>query len=104
DDELKALALGQELPSDEADDGTKPIVRVPGTLLELSDGADEIPVAASTVREALAALRTEYPKLVDELLSDPNTVNPYINLYVGEDDIRSLGGLDATLEPGDELM
>jgi sulfite reductase beta subunit-like hemoprotein/molybdopterin converting factor small subunit len=104
DEELKALALGQKLPGEDGDDGTKPIVRVPGTLLELSDGADEIPVAAATVREALEALHTEHPRLVAELLSDPNTVNPYINLYVGEDDIRSLGGLDATLEPGDELM
>ena len=105
DDELRALALGEEEPSgDVAGDDTRPVVRVPGTLLELSDGADEIAVSATTVREALAALRGEHPRLVGELLAEPEKVNPYINLYVGEDDIRGLGGLDARLGPGDELI
>ena len=102
DDELKALATGGELEEEEDTSG-KPIVRVPGTLLELSDGADEIAVDASTVRAALDVLRKDYPKLVDELLKDANTVNPYINLYIGEDDIRGLGGLDAPLTETDEL-
>ena len=103
DDQLRALALGEDDGPDVGPDG-RPVVRVPGTLLELSDGADEIPVTASTVREALAALRLEHPRLVGELLAEPEKVNPYINLYVGEDDIRSLGGLDARLREGDELI
>jgi hypothetical protein len=75
-------------------------VRVPGTLLHLSDGADEIPVRATTVREALAALRDEHPALIAELMTGPDTVNKALNLYIGEDDIRSLGGLDAPLAAG----
>ena len=104
DDELKALALGEAPPGAADDEVAHPVVRVPGTLLALSDGADEVPVAASSVREALARLGEEHPRLADELLTDPGTVNRVYNLYVGEDDIRSLGGLDAPLEPGDELL
>ncbi|MEX2324413.1 MAG: MoaD/ThiS family protein [Nitriliruptoraceae bacterium] len=103
DDKLRALALGDDV--EDEDDGTNlPFVRVPGTLLHLSDGADEIPVDASTVREALDLLAAEHPGLVAELLAAPDKVNPVYNLYVGEDDIRSLGGLEAALEPGDELL
>jgi sulfite reductase beta subunit-like hemoprotein/molybdopterin converting factor small subunit len=104
DDQLRALALGGELPEAETAEDTRPYVRVPGTLLHLSEGADEIHVTASTVREALAALGEEYPRLAAELLLSPEKVNPVLNLYIGEDDIRSLGRLDAVLEPGDELM
>jgi sulfite reductase beta subunit-like hemoprotein/molybdopterin converting factor small subunit len=104
DDELKALAGGDDPSEDDSDAEVLPFVRVPGTLLNLSDGADEIPVAATTVREALALLGQEHPALVSELLRGPDQVNPVYNLYVGEDDIRSLGGLDAAVEPGDELL
>lgn len=102
DDTLRAIGLGELGSVDE--DSDLPIVRVPGTLLELSDGADEIAVEASTVREALEVLRAEYPRLVAELLVAPGKVNPTLNLYVGEEDIRSLGGLDAELTPGAELL
>ncbi len=104
DDELRALALGTDHPDESDDDVALPVVRVPGTLLQLSDGADEIPVAAADVREALAVLAEQHPRLAAELLTGPDEVNPALNLYVGEDDIRSLGGLDAELAPGDELL
>lgn len=105
DEELRSLALG-ETPTDATDDDATslPFVRVPGTLLHLSDGADDIPVDAATVRAALAELERAHPKLVAELLLEPGKVNPVYNLFVGEDDVRSLGGLDARLEPGDELL
>ena len=82
----------------------RPIVRVPGTLLHLSDGADEIPVEATTVAQALDRLRALHPELVAELLLTDDRVNPAINLYVGEEDIRGLGGLEAPIEAGQELL
>ncbi|MGH3442272.1 MAG: MoaD/ThiS family protein [Nitriliruptorales bacterium] len=102
DDEIRAVALG-ELSVEEVAAVDGAVVRVPGTLLELSDGVDDIDVPAGTVREVLAVLEGRYPRLVAELLTD-GAVNPVLNLYVGEDDIRSLGGLDAPLEAGDELL
>jgi ferredoxin-nitrite reductase len=114
DDHLRAIASGQVVggPADDVTDGDHVVVRVPGTLIELSDGADEIPLAASggdgshgvsTVGEALDQLTRLHPQLTAYLVSGPGRVNPAVNLYIGEDDIRGLGGFDATLEPGDEL-
>jgi sulfite reductase beta subunit-like hemoprotein/molybdopterin converting factor small subunit len=114
DDELRAIASGQAVsgPSDVVVDAEHVVVRVPGTLLELSDGADEIPLpagangadtAVSTVGDALDHLVRLHPRLTAYLVSGPGQINPAVNLYIGEDDIRGLGGFDAPLEPGDEL-
>ena len=105
DEELRALADGEQTvgaDGDDVDDG-RPVVRVPGTLLELSDGADEIPVEAATVGEALGVLRTEAPDLAAYLLDGDGGISREVNLYVDEEDVRTLGGLDAPLEAGDEL-
>ncbi|MEX0657760.1 MAG: MoaD/ThiS family protein [Egibacteraceae bacterium] len=101
DDQLQAIAF-PEAGEAEDDDG-RPIVRVPGTLIELSNGADEIHVSASNVTAILDELAAEHPKLVEYLRLADGSVNPVVNLYIGEDDIRALGGLDASLEPGQEL-
>ncbi|MDQ4096198.1 MAG: MoaD/ThiS family protein, partial [Actinomycetota bacterium] len=102
DDELRAIAFAEV--SEDGAEGTRPIVRVPGTLLELSDGADEIAVQADTVGQALDVLAREHPRLVAYLLVAPDKVNPAVNLYVNEEDIRALGGLDAPLAAGTELV
>lgn len=106
DEQLQAIASGQAVAGEPADDGhddARPVVRVPGTLLNLSDGADEIPLDVRTVGEALDQLARLHPQLTAYLVSAPGQVNPAVNLYIGEDDIRGLGGFDAPLEPGDEL-
>lgn len=105
DDQLRAIAAGQAVTGDDADgaDGDHVVVRVPGTLIELSDGADEIPLDVRTVGEALDQLARLHPRLTAYLVSAPGQVNPAVNLYIDEDDIRGLGGFDAPLEPGDEL-
>jgi molybdopterin converting factor small subunit len=113
DDELRAIASGQAVsgPPVDARDADHVVVRVPGTLLELSDGADEIPLPASadtaagvsTVGDALEHLVRLHPKLTAYLVSGPGQINPAVNLYIGEDDIRGLGGFDAPLDAGDEL-
>lgn len=100
DDELRALALGEV---EEEAAPRRPVVRVPGMLLAYSGGADRLEVDARTVREALEALRAQYPQLVAQILLPDGSVHPSVNLFVGEEDVRGLGGLDAPLRPGDEL-
>ncbi len=105
DEQLQAVAYGDQVDdgSDAGEgDDTRPVVRVPGTLIELSHGADEIAVAPGTVREVLERLAGDHPDLVGYLL-DGGEMNPAVNLYIDEEDIRGVGGLDAKLEPGNTL-
>ena len=102
DDELKAIAGGDVVPKEDAVP-TKVIVRIPGILANLADGADTAEVEPGTVGDVLKRLRTLHPKLVAHLLPSPGSVNESVNLYVKDEDIRALGGLSARLEAGDEL-
>lgn len=101
DEELRALAVGEAAL--EEGPPRRPVVRVPGMLLAYSGGADRLEVDARTVREALELLRLQYPQLVAQILTPDGNVHPSVNLFVGEEDVRGLGGLDAPLRPGDEL-
>ncbi len=104
DDDLRAIASGQAVTGVvDGETSDRVIVRVPGTLIELSDGADEVALDVATVGAALDQLALLHPQLTAYLVSAPGQINPAVNLYVGEDDIRGLGGFDAPLEPGDEL-
>ena len=101
DEALQALAVGKAATREETP--RRPVVRIPGMLLVYSGGADRVEVEARTVREALEALRAQYPQLVEHVLAPDGTVHPGVNLFVGEEDVRGLGGLDVPLRPGEEL-
>ncbi|MCS7172079.1 MAG: MoaD/ThiS family protein [Armatimonadetes bacterium] len=101
DDALQALALGRLVGEEEAP--RRPVVRIPGMFLPFTGGADRVEVEARTVREALQVLRTQYPQLAPHLLAPDGQVHPGINLFVDEEDIRGLAGLDTPLCAGQEL-
>ena len=65
--------------------------------------ARTLEIDAKTVRDALAILADRHPRLIDQVLGPDGKVISSMNLFVGEDDIRSLGGLDAPLAAGQEL-
>lgn len=69
---------------------------LPGTLREFAGGATEVRVEteAVTVREALAALWLAYPGLRDRIADNQGVVRPHVSVFVGEENIRFLAGLD----------
>lgn len=104
DDELRDICVGGTPGTGEVEEPARlPLVRIPGMLLEATGGADLIEIGAKTVREAITALAGRHPRLAEQILGPDGEVVHSINLFVGEDDIRSLGGLDAPLAAGQEL-
>lgn len=103
DDQLRAIALAQTSATQE-ERPARPVVCVPGMFLELTGGADRIEVEARTVGEALVQLRQRSPQLVDQIIAPDGGLLPSINLFIGEEDVRALGGLDAPLSAGQELI
>ncbi|GBD29536.1 Sulfite reductase [ferredoxin] [bacterium HR32] len=101
DEDLQAIALGKEVLEEEAP--RRPVVRIPGMFLPFTGGADRLEVEARTVREALEVLRRRYPRLVEQILTLEGQVHASVNLFVAEEDIRGLQGLDTSLAPGQEL-
>ncbi|GIU95507.1 MAG: molybdopterin synthase sulfur carrier subunit [Gaiellaceae bacterium] len=72
-------------------------VRIPPTLRAEVGGAREIVVEGSTVAEILEDLAARYPALGSQLLRD-GELGPFVNVYVGGEDIRTLDGLDTRVD------
>jgi molybdopterin synthase sulfur carrier subunit len=78
------------------------IVRIPTPLRTLTGGAESVGLEAKNVRELVEALEANHSGMKDRLM-DEKGVRRFVNLYVGEEDIRFLDGLDTELKDGDEV-
>lgn len=76
-------------------------VRLPTVLRPFAGGAECVEVDASTVGEAFAALD---PVLRRRLTDEQGAVRRHVNIYLGNDNIRDLDGLNTRLTEGDELL
>jgi len=77
-------------------------IRVPTPLRAYTDGASDINVAGDTVGEALANLVEQHPDLRVHLFQDED-LRSFVNIFIGEEDIRFLQGLDTEIEADDSL-
>jgi sulfur-carrier protein len=77
-------------------------VRIPTPLRSLTAGEEQVAAQGSTVREVLDELEKKYPGMRDRLL-DAKGVRRFVNIYVGDEDIRFLDGLETKLESGNEI-
>ena len=77
-------------------------IRIPTPLRTLTGGEDEVKAAGGTVGEVIENLEKSYPGIRDRLL-DEKGVRRFVNIYVGDEDIRFLDGLDTPVEDGDEV-
>jgi molybdopterin converting factor small subunit len=76
------------------------IVRLPSQLRSLVGGAGEVPVDAGTVREAILAVDVAYPGLAGRILDDRGALRRFVNVFVADEDVRFLDGLDTVLKSG----
>ena len=82
---------------------TRVSVRVPMPLRSLTGGADEVEAEGSTVGEVLEALGRRHAGLPERILDVDGGVRRFINIYLGEVNIRERGGLGAPVQEGDVL-
>lgn len=80
------------------------VVRVPSPLRPYTQGQKEVEVRASSVSEALLALSTAYPDLRRHLLDEDGSLRTYVNIFVNQEDIRSLDGVNTLIKEGDQVM
>lgn len=77
-------------------------VRIPTPLRTLTGGKDEVEAAGATVAALIDDLEKNHPGIKDRLL-DEKGVRRFINIYVGEEDIRFLEGLKTELKAGEKV-
>ena len=79
-----------------------PTVRIPTVLRKHTDGQAKVQADGATVGEVFSAIVAEHPELQDKLF-DGDQVRGFINVYVEDEDIRYLDGLDSKVQDGDEI-
>ncbi len=77
-------------------------VRIPTPLRTLTGGNDEVSAAGGTLAEVIEDLERQHPGIRERLL-DEKGVRRFINIYVGEEDVRFLDGLKTELKAGDQI-
>ncbi len=75
-------------------------VRVPTQLRTLTGGLGEVPVDGSTVGEALKALDAAHPGMAERLFDEEGRLRRFVNVFVADEDVRFLEGLDTPVGPG----
>ena len=78
-------------------------VRVPTTLRTLTGGKSEVEVEGSTVGEIIAALDGAHPGFTDRLLDEDGKLRRFVNVFVADDDVRFLDGLDTKVPDGETV-
>ena len=76
-------------------------IRIPSVLRTLTNGKETIELAATTVDEALAKLEAAHPGIKARLCDDNGKLRRFVNVFVGEEDIRFLDGQKTTVKDGD---
>lgn len=78
-------------------------VRVPTQLRSLSGGAGEVAVDGSTVGEVLESLDAGYPGFSERLFDEQGRLRRFVNVFVGDEDVRFLDGLDTSVPDGETV-
>jgi MoaD family protein len=77
------------------------VVLIPPPLRAFADGAAELEVEAATVGEALERIGADRAALRSRIVTPEGALRPYVNVFVGERNVRRLDGLETALSEGD---
>ena len=78
---------------------------IPGPLTSLTGGRSHVAVemSGSTLRDALESLSAAHPGIRDRILTEKWEIREHVNVFVGQSEARSTGGLATPLANGDEI-
>jgi sulfur-carrier protein len=78
-------------------------VRIPTPLRTMTNGVSEATIDAATVREMIDALESQFPGMRARLCEEDGNVRRFVNVFVGDEDIRFLQGLDTPIPDGTQV-
>jgi sulfur-carrier protein len=75
-------------------------VRIPTILRTYTAGASEVDADGGTLGEVLDSLEAKYPGIRARVLDDAGKLRRFVNVYVGEEDVRFASGLETPTPEG----
>ena len=79
------------------------IVRIPTTLRPLAGGQAEVKVEGATLGDVLSSLDAAHPGFSGRILDDDGKLRRFVNVFVADDDVRYLQGLDTPVPEGETV-
>lgn len=79
-------------------------VKIPPVLRASTGGEKEVSAEGSNVGEVLRALASEHPSTQDQLFGEGGELNRYVNVYLNDEDVRVLDGLDTSVGEQDTIV
>jgi molybdopterin synthase sulfur carrier subunit len=77
-------------------------VRIPTILRNYTDGAKAVEAGGTTLDELFVDLEARHPGLRERLVDDKG-LRRFVNVYLNDEDVRFLGGLDTQVSDGDTV-
>ncbi len=78
-------------------------VRVPAQLRTLTGGEGQVVVEGATVGAVLKALDAAHPGFADRIFDADGTLRRFVNVFLADEDVRFLDGLDTPVTDGQTL-
>ena len=78
-------------------------VRIPTILRSYTGGKGEVEASGDRVGAVLDSLESDYPGIRGRILDDGGALRRFVNVYVGDEDVRFVGGLEAQVAHGAKI-
>ena len=75
-------------------------VRIPTTMRPLTGGDKQIALDPGSLSDVITALESAHPGMGDRLLDEDGALRKFVNIFVDDDDVRYLDGLDTAVADG----
>jgi molybdopterin synthase sulfur carrier subunit len=81
-----------------------PTIKIPPVLRSSTGGDKEVIAEGENVGEVLRSLAQDHPATEPQLFGDEGQLNRYVNVYLNDEDVRVLDGLETPVKGGDTLV
>jgi sulfur-carrier protein len=81
-----------------------PMTKIPPVLRPQTDGRAEVSIEGATVGDALRGLANQHPRTREQLFSSDGELNRYVNVYLNDENVRVLDGLDTAASESDTVV
>ena len=81
-----------------------PTVKIPPVLRARTGGESEVAAGGETVGDVLRSLADAHPETREQLFSAEGELNRYVNVYLNDEDVRVLDGLETAVSDADTVV
>jgi sulfur-carrier protein len=79
-------------------------VKIPPVLRASVGGAKEVEASGASVGDVLRSLAQQHPATESQLFSEEGDLNRYVNVYLNDEDVRVLDGLETSVSESDTIV